>query len=108
MIRFTKLALAGLTLGAGLMLAGCQADGKSSPDAMTGTQAGQGIACDKCKTTWVQVPTTSGKGTISGYSPRSQMVCPECKSAVANMFATGKFEHTCAACGGNISGCAMH
>ena len=114
MFRFTKVALAGLTLSAGLVLAGCQSNGKPSPNAMRGTPSTDGIACDKCEVTWVKVPNTSpgagGKGSmgITGYSSRKRMACPECKSAVANLFATGKFEHTCTACGGNMSGCAVH
>lgn len=111
MLRFTKMALAGLTLGTGLILAGCQSAGKPSANAMVGTPSTDGIACDKCETTWVKVPQAqSGRmgAPIIGYSDRKQMVCPECKSAVANLFATGKFEHTCTACGGNMSGCAVH
>lgn len=113
MFRFSKMALAGLALGAGLVLAGCQSGGKPSPNAMTGTPSTQAIACDKCKVTWVKVPNTpspGGKGSmgITGYTTRKQMVCPDCKGAVENLFATGKFEHTCSACGGNMSGCAVH
>lgn len=111
MLRFTKTILAGLTVGAGLILAGCQSDGKPSPNAMRGTPSTDGIACDKCKVTWVKVPITPGGGKdnrIIGYTSRKQMVCPDCNSAVANMFATGKFEHTCKACGGNMRACAVH
>ncbi len=112
MFRFTKIAVAALTLGTGLVLGGCQSN-KPSPDAMTGTPSSEGIACDKCKTTWTKVPTMAsgprGRGyAITGYSDRKQMVCPECKSMVENMFATGKLEHTCTACGGNMAGCAVH
>ena len=114
-MRFTKTILPGLTLGAGLVLGGCQSDGKPSPNAMAGTPSTDGIACDKCEVTWVKVPNTGtsgagGKGSmgITGYSSRKRMACPDCKSAVANMFATGKLEHTCKACGGNMAGCAVH
>lgn len=112
MFRFTKTAVAAMTLGAGLVLGGCQSN-KPSPNAMRGTASTEGIACDKCKTTWVRTadvsPGPGGRGTtIKGYSDRKQMVCPECKSAVANLFATGKMEHTCTACGGNMTGCAVH
>jgi len=75
---------------------------------MTGTPSSDAIACDKCKVTFVKVPVDGGKGRIVGYTSRKQMVCPDCKGAVENMFATGKFEHTCTACGGNMSGCAAH
>jgi hypothetical protein len=76
---------------------------------MTGTPSTDAIARDKCKVTFVKVPTVDGgKPTVTGYATRKQMVCPDCKSAVQNMFATGKFEHTCTTCGGNMSGCAAH
>lgn len=115
MFRFTRMTLAALTLGTGLILAGCQSDGKPSPNAIAGTPSTEGIACDECEVTWVKTPNVGntspgGKGSmgITGYSSRKRMACPDCKRAVANMFATGKFEHTCTACGGNMTGCAVH
>lgn len=107
MFRSIKMTLAGLTLGAGLFLVGCQSS-KPSPDAMMGTASSDGIACDKCNVTFVKSPTDNGKGRVIGYTTRKQMVCSECKGAVENLFATGKMEHTCTACGGNMTGCAVH
>lgn len=109
MFGFKKAALAGLALGVGL-LAGCQSN-KPSPNAMGGTPSDDAIVCDKCKVVWVKQPTTVGGGksnVITGYTSRKQMVCPECKGAVQNLFTTGRFEHTCTACGGNMTGCAVH
>lgn len=36
---------------------------------------------------------------------RQVMECLDCKSAVANFFTTGKWQHTCATCGDNLSEC---
>ena len=106
MFRFTKIAFACLPLTAGLVLGGCQS-ATPSPDAMVGTPLTEGIACDKCKVTWVKAPTRH-RARIVGYTTREHMVCPECKGVVENLFATGKFEHTCKACGGNMSGFSVH
>ena len=108
MLRSMKMALAGLTLGTGMFLVGCQSNGKPSHEAMVGTASSDAVACDKCKVTYVKSPDTNQKGRVIGYSDRKQMVCPDCKSAAQNMFTTGKMEHTCKSCGGNMSGCAMH
>jgi protein-arginine kinase activator protein McsA len=106
MFWLKRLALPGLVFSAALVLAGCQTSAAKSAAAST-TQA-DGISCDKCKVTWVKTPTTGGKGRVLGYSRQKQMVCPDCKSAVENLFASGKFEHTCATCGGNMQACAVH
>jgi hypothetical protein len=108
MFSAVKVIVAGLALGAAVFAAGCQSGGKPSPNAMMGTASSEGIACDKCNVTFVKSPTTNDKGRIIGYTTRKQMVCPDCKSAAANLFATGKMEHTCTSCGGNMSGCAVH
>jgi hypothetical protein len=115
MFRFTSIVLAALSLGvAGAT--GCQSDHseghmdmhKPSPDAVAGTPTNDAVACDKCKVTVVKTPETNQKGRVIGYSDKKQMVCPDCKSMAENFFTSGKMEHTCKACGGNMSGCAMH
>ena len=108
MLRGLKLVLAGLTLGSGMFVGGCMSNSKPSPDAMAGTPSNDAVACDKCKVTFVKNPETNQKGRVIGYTEKKQMVCPECKSAAENMFATGKMEHTCKACGGNMTACAVH
>jgi uncharacterized UBP type Zn finger protein len=67
----------------------------------------QAVTCDTCKVTYVKMPITQ-KGRIIGYSTRKEMECPMCKDAVTNFFQTGKLEHTCTACGGNMSICEAH
>lgn len=106
---FVRTGMLGVTLAAGLLSVGCQSGGatKPSPDATAGTVSQEAIACDKCKVTWVKSPRTE-KNRVFGYTNRRQMVCPECKNAVENLFATGKFEHSCSACGGNMTTCAVH
>ena len=107
MVRPLKTTFTALTVAVGLLVVGCQSSSKPSPNAMAGTPSDDAIACDKCNVTWVKSPREH-RGRVVGYSNRKQMVCPECKSAVQNLFATGKLEHTCTACGGNMSGCAVH
>ncbi|WP_428937543.1 hypothetical protein [Fontivita pretiosa] len=98
-------ALGGLVLAAGVLLGGgCQSTGRGDAAAGPATQA---VACTQCQTTWVKVPQTS-KGRIVGYSMAKKMVCPECRSAVENFFATGKLKHTCSICGQSLMTCEVH
>lgn len=97
-----KIGAVGLGLAAGILLAGC----KTAP--ATHTLAPNAVQCDTCKVTWVKVPQYRGKAGIVGYSSFKQMECPDCRNAVQNFFETGKFEHTCKACGGNMTICQSH
>ena len=100
-----KQSLLGLSLGTVLLLAGCQSGGSAQAPA-SHEMASNAVQCDKCQVTWVQTPITSGKGgAVTGFQPRKQMVCPDCKDAVSNFFATGNLKHDCKACGGNMAIC---
>lgn len=106
MFSMLKIGLLGLSLGAGLLLVGCQSGGAKAP--ASHEMASDAAQCDKCKVTWVKVPITPGGGKsdrIIGYTSRKQMVCPDCKDAVSNFFATGNLKHDCKACGGNMTIC---
>ena len=96
----TGLAAAGLTV----LLAGCQADG-GKPQAATAST--QGVTCNKCQTTWVQVPRY-GEKAVMAYSTQKRHECPDCRSAVDNFFRTGNLEHTCKTCGDAIEICEAH
>ena len=106
MFRISKLSLAALTVGAGLLVAGCAADNKAPQSSLAPST--QGVTCTKCQVTWVKVPTDNGKGRIVGYTSRKEMVCPDCKDAVTNFFTTGKFQHTCKTCGDSMEICEAH
>lgn len=106
MFSMLKTGLLGLSLGAGLLLVGCQSGGAQAP--ASHEMASNAVQCDKCQVTWVKVPTDNGKGRIVGYTSRKQMECPDCKDAVSNFFATGQLKHTCSACGGNMAPCEAH
>jgi hypothetical protein len=67
-------------------------------------QQGRAAMCAKCQMVWVKQPHQVGRATI--YSQKQEMRCPDCKSAVANFFTTGKWKHTCKTCGDNLSECA--
>lgn len=107
-MKRSTLIVSVLTMGlaAGLtFLSGCQSDktahhaGHDSP--------GKAVMCDKCKTVWIQQPGGDSHKPWTAKSS-SGMACPECKTAVANFFSTGKLQHTCSACGGHMDECEMH
>lgn len=106
MFSALRMGLLGLSVGASLLAFGCQSSGEKSASSanLASTQA---VTCDACKVTYVKMPIEA-KGSIVGYSSRKQMECPMCKDAVTNFFQTGKLEHTCSACGGNMSICEAH
>jgi nitrous oxide reductase accessory protein NosL len=106
MLSMLKTGLLGLTLSAGMLLAGCQSSGEQAPT--TQAWASQAVTCDKCDEVWVKVPTENGKGRIIGYTSRKEMECPACRDAVSNFFATGELKHHCDTCGGNLSICESH
>ena len=70
------------------------------------------VTCDKCKTVWVKRPVQvgpSGKGaTYYALKSEKSMECPDCQSAIATFFKTGKLKHECAKCGGTMTHCTNH
>ena len=106
MFAFAKPMVAAAAVVATLFAAGCKSAPATSQSATTLPSA-SAIACTKCQVTWVRDPQIQ-KGRPIGYSSHQVMVCPDCRSAVENLFATGQFEHTCNACGGTMQTCDMH
>ena len=100
-----KMFLAAAMIGTGLFAIGCQSTGASTASAAAPDKA---LTCTKCEVTWVKVPTDGGKGRVVGYTSKKTMVCPDCKDAVSNFFATGKFQHTCTTCGDSMEMCETH
>jgi hypothetical protein len=86
--------------------AGCQPHEEKPPQSSLASTS-EGVMCTKCQAVWVQTPRTE-KGRIVEYSTSNQMVCPDCKDAVANFFDTGKLEHTCKTCGDSMEICKAH
>ena len=99
-----KRGLLGLGFGAGLVLSACASNG--TPQSAL-APAPQGLSCAKCQVTYINAPTKVGK-TIVGYHKQGVMECPGCKDEVASFFTTGKFQHTCKVCGGEMSICEAH
>jgi hypothetical protein len=98
---FTRALFVSAALAVAGLVSGCQSDNGTNA-ASAAAPATQAVTCSKCKVTWVKYPITAGGGKdhrIIGYRTRKSMECPDCKSAVANFFTTGKFEHTCKTCG---------
>ncbi|OGV74124.1 MAG: hypothetical protein A3K19_27060 [Lentisphaerae bacterium RIFOXYB12_FULL_65_16] len=84
-------------LGAGsLLLTGCKTATATTPE--------PAVMCSTCQTVWVRRPHTINQ-KITTYTTEKSMRCPDCTSAAANFFKTGKFEHTCKACGDNLQAC---
>ncbi len=64
------------------------------------------VFCDKCEIVMVKVPSYAGpKNQFLTYRKVKKMVCPDCTSAIANFFTTGKLKHKCSTCGGNLIVC---
>ncbi|HBA84088.1 MAG TPA: hypothetical protein DCZ95_08345 [Verrucomicrobia bacterium] len=80
-----------------------QAQAKSEAPAV---EEGQAAMCAKCKEIWVIRPHEIDS-RATDYQKEKQMACPDCKSAVQSFFTTGKFEHTCKACGDSLSACKL-
>lgn len=107
MFIVSKSFVAALTLGAGLLAAGCQSQpAVHSPTG--GVVSNEAVMCTKCEVTWTKVPIDGGKGRVVGYSSQRRMVCPDCRTAAENFFRTGKFQHTCATCGDSLQHCKVH
>lgn len=54
----------------------------------------------------VKVPSYTGlKGQLLVCHKAKKVMCPDCKSAMENFLRTGKLEHTCSYCGGNMTAC---
>lgn len=72
----------------------------------------QVVTCPKCETTWVKERqvVSGGRSTSNTYVIRStkKMTCPDCETAAANFFATGKLAHTCKSCGVDMKACEKH
>ena len=65
----------------------------------------QAVMCAKCQEVWVRRAELQNKTTV--YRDVKVMECPDCKSAVANFFTTGKWQHTCKTCGENLAECTV-
>ena len=98
--------VAALCLGL-LLIVGCQDSQVSSGQAGGVQTAEKSVMCTKCKTVWVKRSEPGFKGIMT-YRTVKSMECPDCKSAVANFFATGKLEHTCKTCGEELQACEAH
>lgn len=62
------------------------------------------VVCSKCKMVWVERYDMNDPYMMTLVS-EEVMQCPDCESAVATFFRTGKFEHSCATCGDALWHC---
>lgn len=67
-----------------------------APTSRAETLAPAAVLCPKCETVWVK--SQVGEKARS-YTRVGKMICPDCRSAVENVFAGGPLEHACETCG---------
>ena len=104
MTTLTKIALAAAGLLVALPQGGCESVPALRPR-HTVVASTQSATCSKCRINWVKV--RRGR-RLSGYRLEQEMECPDCRSAVENLFASGKLKHTCKTCGGEVERCKEH
>lgn len=98
---FARIAgLAGVSLVLGL--SGCATTNADASASATEPA----VLCPTCETVWVRQQRQINKTTF--YTTEKKMACPGCTSAVETFFKTGKLQHTCATCGGNLAPCKAH
>ena len=62
------------------------------------------VFCPSCKVVWVEMLDFDDPYRMS-TSPGRVMECPDCERAAVGFFETGKLEHSCKACGGELVHC---
>lgn len=62
------------------------------------------VYCPSCEMIWVEMPDFNDPYGLARV-PAEVMECPDCHNAVVSFFKTGKFEHTCDACGAELVHC---
>lgn len=65
------------------------------------------IFCPKCEMVWVEMTDFDDPYRMSTV-PGQVMKCPDCENAVVHFFKTGKLEHACSTCGGELVHCKAH
>ena len=87
--------------GAIALMTGCTTTGHKAGMSMGADEPA--VMCGKCQAVWVSRPHQINKVTV--YRKVKTMQCPDCNSAAENFFKTGKFDHTCTACGDSLMAC---
>jgi hypothetical protein len=105
MFGIGKKIVAGIVVGAAaLFAAGCQDTGGGHANHVGASD--KAVMCSKCQVTYFE--DSLGKGSPVKYTS-SKMECPDCKSAAASYFSTGKLEHACKTCGPDaLTVCELH
>jgi len=96
-----RIMTASLMAGAIALMTGCATTGRQACEAKGADD--QAVMCGKCQAVWVSRPHQINKVTV--YRKVKTMSCPDCDSAATNFFKTGKFDHTCTACGDSLMAC---
>jgi hypothetical protein len=92
-----SLLIAATFCVAGLMTS-CQTSTASGP---TGA-----VACDKCKTVWVNAGASGGRGNPIALRAAGAMECPDCQNTASAMLkGLSVTSHTCKSCGTTLYHC---
>lgn len=95
--------LATLSIACLALLAGCAGAGTTRAGPATDV-----AMCAKCRVVWL-APLNPSDANVPTYTADGKVhVCPECHSAVVSLFRSGRFEHTCDACGDALIHCRSH
>ena len=63
------------------------------------------VTCTRCQTVWVAGSDISYTYEDASYDAEPIHQCQDCRYAVENYFATGKWVHTCGVCGEGLQRC---
>lgn len=98
-----------MSVAAVTVLTGCAGSSKR-----TSTGPAQAVMCDKCETTWVTTPGSTGvHGQVVSVSKRKVMVCEDCRKEATKLLQSGKsmkagdVMHKCQSCGGTMTSCEV-
>lgn len=111
-----KLLLAGISISAALVAAGCQSDAQSRENGgPTTNPMTASVSCDKCHTLYTRSRTLRSspraRPHIFVYRTASNHECDECRTAVKDYFSQdetkrpGDTVHQCKSCGGSLKAC---
>ena len=86
-----------------VMLAGCRGPGRAG-ERVEQDRPQAVVVCRKCETIWPHYKGPHARRLTPWKSP-SNMKCPDCETAVVTFFKTGRFQHSCKTCGGQLLHC---
>jgi hypothetical protein len=96
--RFKQFAAASVLGATFLFMAGCRGGEDASTASASRASPSRAVACDKCRTVWVQAVNDKGVRIPFAYHSTGTDTCPDCTRSAAKYFASGKLDD-CKMCG---------